>query len=79
MADGEVGRATTSLYTNGVSEHVTVPKPLRGLLKWRKREDLVITIVDDHTISVTSFERHMRNAILADRRERADAERAAAS
>jgi bifunctional DNA-binding transcriptional regulator/antitoxin component of YhaV-PrlF toxin-antitoxin module len=66
----EVTRASTALYSNGQSEHVTIPRPLRGLLKWQKREPLIVILENEHSVRVVSLRRYMEEVIEADRRAR---------
>jgi bifunctional DNA-binding transcriptional regulator/antitoxin component of YhaV-PrlF toxin-antitoxin module len=70
MNRDEVTRASATLYNNGHSDHVTIPAPIRSLLQWGKREPLIMVIINDQTITVTSLEQHMKDIIAADRRAR---------
>lgn len=73
MLDDDVTRATSRLYSNGSSEHVTVPKPLRPLLKWKKHEDLIVILDSDESIRVLSMSAYLRSVVEADRRKEAAA------
>jgi bifunctional DNA-binding transcriptional regulator/antitoxin component of YhaV-PrlF toxin-antitoxin module len=70
MPNDEVTRATTELYTNGQTEHITVPRPLRSLLKWKKRESLIVIMESPDRIVVMSLDSYMRDIVAADRRAR---------
>lgn len=74
----EVTRATTELFTNGQTEHITIPRPLRPLLAWRKREPLIVVLESPDVLRIISLEKFMQDAILQDRRERAAAAAAGA-
>lgn len=65
-----VDRASATLYSNGHSEQLRIPKPLRPLLNWREREDLIVFIENPDTIRVVSLKRYTADVIEADRRTR---------
>ncbi len=67
----DVTRASATLFNNGHSDHVTIPAPIRSALGWGKREPLIVVLVNEQTITVTSLEQHIKDTIAADRRTRA--------